>query len=258
MWIITLLIVTAILFIFRGMRVLNWYSFGRYLLAAFALWAAMVLSPEPVPLKAIEALGYILAIVLAGGMLIDILVEVFYRIKAAIFAGDRFTKVLPDYLSEICDAMETMASRKIGALVVVQRQDSIDEHVQGGMPYDSEVNAKLLPTIFAVTSPVHDGAVVIREGRIVRVKTVLPIKTSAPISLGVGTRHRAAVGLTEKTDALVIVASEERGEISIAFKGQLVKPASPDEFRSLILAAIKGKDIAVVQEQLAKEADNEE
>lgn len=247
MWIITILLVTAVLFIFRGPRLINWWKWGRYLFAAFCVWAALVLSAERVPWTFVEVSGFLLGLAAASLMAVDISMEIFLRIKAAIFGGDRFTKILPDYLCEIANAMETMASRKIGALVVVQRHDSLDDHISGGMPYDSEVNGQILPTLFALTSPVHDGAVVVRDGRIVRVKTVLPIKTSTPISLGVGTRHRAAVGITEKTDAIVIVASEERGELSVVYKGQLVKPTSPEEFRALILAGLKGKSIAAVQ-----------
>lgn len=257
MWMIVTLSVTAVFFIFRGLRVLEWGNTARYLFALFCIFGAVVLSPEPMPLRIIEVLGYTIGTASAALMLLDICMEIYYRVKIAIFSGDRFTKVLPDHMESICTAMETMASRKIGALVLIHRKDSLEGHIQGGMPYESEVNAQILPTLFALTSPVHDGAVIVSGGRIVRVKTVLPIKTTSPISLGVGTRHRAAVGISEKTDAIVIVASEERGEISIAFRGELIKPASPEEFRALLLAALKDKALGPIQQQLAQAREEE-
>lgn len=244
MWIIYVLTITALLFLFRGLKVLRWGNPARFMLALFCVWGALVLYPRPMPMQLVDVMGRIIGVAAAALMAADILTELFFRIKAAILAGDRFTKVLPDYLSEICMAVEIMASRKTGALVVVSRNDSLEGHISGGMPYDAQINAVILPTIFALTSPVHDGAVIIEDGRITRVKTVLPIKTSVPISLGVGTRHRAAVGLTEKTDAIVFVSSEERGEISVAFRGQLIRPTSPEEFRAIVLSAVKGKVVA--------------
>lgn len=257
MGIIVTLIVTALFFIFRGLKVLEWGNTARYLFALFCIFGAVVLSPEPMPLRVIEVLGYTIGLASAALMLLDICMEIYHRVKAAIFSGDRFTTELPEYMENICTAMETMTNRKIGALVLIQRKESLEGHIQGGMPYDSEVNAQILPTLFALTSPVHDGAVVVQGGRIVRVKTVLPIKTTSTISLGVGTRHRAAVGISEKTDAIVIVASEERGEISIAFRGELIKPASPAEFRALLLAALKDMPLGRVQEQLAQLGEEE-
>ena len=247
MWIIYLLIITAVFYLFRGIKVLRWGGGARFVLALFCAWGALVLYPRPMPMRIVEVMGMVVGLTAAALMAADIAAEIFFRIKSAVLAGDRFTKELPDHLSEICMAVEIMASRKIGALVVVRRNDSLEGHISGGMPYDSQINAVILPTIFALTSPVHDGAVIVEGGRITRVKTVLPIKTSVPISLGVGTRHRAAVGLTEKTDAIVFVSSEERGEISVAFRGQLIRPTSPEEFRAIVLAAIKGK--IAVQEQ---------
>lgn len=243
---IAMFIVASGLYLARGLRTAVIAKYERCVVAALCAWAAALVIPEAVPYKVIDLMGRFAGTAAVVLMAADLLTQAMVRARSKVMALDHFTKVLPEPLEEICTAMEIMASRNIGALVVIKRHDPLEGHISGGMPYDSEIRSEILPTLFAHTSPVHDGAVIVVDGRIVRVKTVLPIKTTSPISLGVGTRHRAAVGLTEKTDVIVLVSSEERGELSVANRGKLVKPASPEEFRALVLAGLKGKDISAV------------
>ncbi len=122
-------------------------------------------------------------------------------------------------LDEIVKAAVAMAGRKIGALIVIQRETDLKDFVELGTSLDARVSREIILSIFHPSSPIHDGAVVIRGNRIVAAGCFLPITLSAAISRGMGTRHRAALGLTEETDAVVAVVSEETGGISLSVNG---------------------------------------
>lgn len=124
-------------------------------------------------------------------------------------------------LEEIVRASVSLANRKIGALIVIQRETKLKDFVELGTPLDARVSKELLMSIFHPTSPIHDGAVVIRGNRIIAAGCFLPIAPSTRISKALGTRHRAALGLTEETDAVVVVVSEETGQISMSINGRL-------------------------------------
>lgn len=119
-------------------------------------------------------------------------------------------------LRELADTVFNLASTRTGALIVLQRRESLDEFLQHGSPVDSVVNAALLLSIFKDGSPLHDGAVVIADGRIKLASCHLPLATQSELPVGCGTRHRAALGLSERSDAIIIVVSEERGTVSLA------------------------------------------
>lgn len=124
-------------------------------------------------------------------------------------------------LDEIVKAAASMANRKIGALIVLERETALRDFVELGTPLDAKVSRDLLMSVFHPTSPIHDGAVVIRGNRVVSAGCFLPITLTGDMSRAFGTRHRAAVGLTEETDAAVVVISEETGGISLAVDGRL-------------------------------------
>jgi len=124
-------------------------------------------------------------------------------------------------LEEIVKATVALANRKIGALIVIERETSLKEFVEIGTPLDAKVTREILLSIFHPTSPIHDGAVVIRGNRIIAAGCFLPITLSSEIGKTLGTRHRAGLGLTEETDAVVIIVSEETGGISMAIGGKL-------------------------------------
>jgi diadenylate cyclase len=124
-------------------------------------------------------------------------------------------------LEEIVRASISLANRKIGALVVVERETSLKDFIEVGTPLDAKVSRELLASIFHPTSPIHDGAVIIKGNRIAAAGCFLPITLSSELSKALGTRHRAGVGLTEETDAIAIIVSEETGVISMAMNGKL-------------------------------------
>ncbi|HDH00407.1 MAG TPA: TIGR00159 family protein, partial [Nitrospirae bacterium] len=119
-------------------------------------------------------------------------------------------------LEEIVKASVALSNRKIGALIVIERNTSLKDFVEIGSPLDARVSRELILSIFHPTSPIHDGALVIRGNRIVAAGCFLPLTLSAVLSKAYGTRHRAGIGLSEETDAIVIIISEETGGIAAA------------------------------------------
>ncbi len=124
-------------------------------------------------------------------------------------------------LEEIVKATVALANRKIGALIVIERETSLKDFVEFGTPLDARVSKELLLSIFHPTSPIHDGAVIIKGNRIMAAGCFLPISLSSELSRSLGTRHRAGIGLAEETDAIAIIISEETGSISMALDGRL-------------------------------------
>ena len=124
---------------------------------------------------------------------------------------------------EVVLALYKLSEKRHGVIIVLEHEDNLDEHLQGGVIIDAAVGAPILENIFFPGSPLHDGAVVIRGSNIRKASALLPLAphTSELEALGLGSRHRAALGLSQVSDALIIVVSEEKGWISIALKGQL-------------------------------------
>lgn len=122
---------------------------------------------------------------------------------------------------EIAAAAEDLARAKVGAIIAIEQDVGLDEYVETGTPLQARVSAPLLATIFSPYSPLHDGAVVVRGDMVVAAGTILPLTQFPVTDRTLGTRHRAALGLSEETDALVVVVSEETSQISLAFRGQL-------------------------------------
>lgn len=137
-------------------------------------------------------------------------------------------------LEEIVRAAVALANRKIGALFVIEREKILEDFIEVGTPLDARVSHELLLSIFHPTSPIHDGAVVIRGNRIIAAGCFLPLSLSAAISKTYGTRHRAGIGLSEETDAIVIIISEETGAISTAVGGKLEKNMDMGSLRNFL------------------------
>jgi uncharacterized protein (TIGR00159 family) len=131
--------------------------------------------------------------------------------------------------AELCSTIFSLASSKTGAILVFQRTEPIDEYLTNGVPLDSSISGDLLECIFKDGSPLHDGAVIIRNGRIVSASSHLPLSTSLAIPQQYGTRHRAGLGLSERSDAAVVIVSEERGEVSLALARELEKIDTAEE-----------------------------
>jgi len=137
-------------------------------------------------------------------------------------------------LEEIVRASVALANRKIGALIAIEREVTLNDFIEVGTPLDARISHELLLSIFHPTSPIHDGAVIIRGNRIIAAGCFLPLTLSVELSKTLGTRHRAAIGLTEETDAVVIIISEETGTIATAISGKLTRNVDMNSLRDFL------------------------
>jgi len=144
-------------------------------------------------------------------------------------------------LEEVVRACQELARRRIGALIVLEREISLGDQIDTGTTLDSAVVKDLLVSIFIPYSPLHDGAVMIANGRISHAGCILPLTMREDLPDGVGTRHRAAVGLSEDTDAVVVVVSEETGGISVALGGALVQGLDAPNLRAVLRDILTGE-----------------
>ncbi|MGB9761063.1 MAG: diadenylate cyclase CdaA [Caldimicrobium sp.] len=148
-----------------------------------------------------------------------------------------FAKIQAQYsfgIEEVVKAVSAMAEKKIGALIVFEREISLNDYLEGSTLMEAKISEELLISIFNPKSPLHDGAVIISEGRIKAAGVVLPLSTNPDIAKDLGTRHRAAIGITEVTDAVAVVVSEERGQISIAVGGKITRDVTPATLRKML------------------------
>jgi diadenylate cyclase len=134
-------------------------------------------------------------------------------------------------IEEVVVAATMLAQQKVGAIVAIEREIGLRNYIESGIPLDATLTYDLLATIFRPGSPLHDGAVILQEGRVAAAACFLPLTVNPRLSRELGTRHRAAIGLTEESDAAAIVVSEETGLISIALDGEIERGLSPDELR---------------------------
>ena len=141
-------------------------------------------------------------------------------------------------VEEVAHAAFELAQRRIGALIVFKRQDVLEDYLKGGVPLDGRVCHEILSSIFLPQSPTHDGAVFIQGGRIISMGCYLPLSDNPSLPQKYGTRHRAGIGITERSDAIALIISEERGEVSLAIEGQIQQIASPDELKDKLESMI--------------------
>ena len=157
------------------------------------------------------------------------------------FFRDGSQQLKSDIVDEAIQACIAMSRKRIGALIVFEREVGLRNFVEKGTEINAIPSQDLLLSIFHPTSPLHDGAVVIsKQGRLLAARCVLPISMNSKLSPILGTRHRAAVGLSEETDALILVVSEERSEISLCYRGTLIREDEKN-IKELLLDLLEGK-----------------
>jgi len=143
-------------------------------------------------------------------------------------------------LEEIVKAISSLSNRRIGALIALERSTGLKNFIQKGTKIDAAVSKDLLMSIFMPFSPIHDGAVIISEGKISAAQVFLPLTLNPRLEKILGTRHRAALGFSEETDAVIIVVSEETGKISLACEGKIYSRLEVDELRRLLKKMLTG------------------
>ena len=160
------------------------------------------------------------------------------------------TDIRPNHIGEIVAAVRDMSRRKCGALIVIERRIKLQMLIDDSIPLDIKVNALVLESIFYPNSPLHDGAVIIRDDRIQAARVILPLTRNEKISPRLGTRHRAALGISDETDAVSVVVSEETGAISITCKEEFHRDLSIPQLEHLLEQYIIQKADADIPETL--------
>jgi len=154
--------------------------------------------------------------------------------------GQRYTKT--KVIKRIIKAITYLSEKQIGALIVFERNIPVANVSEGCVQLDALVSPELLITIFYPLTPLHDGAVIIRENRIVAASCVLPLAKEVDVDSKIGTRHRAAIGVTEETDAVAVVVSEETGAISVAVGGKLMRNLTEEELKEILFKELGVED----------------
>jgi len=137
-----------------------------------------------------------------------------------------------EVIAEIVQAVTTLTNRRIGAIIALERDVGLNDYIEDSVELDAAVNKDLLLSIFMPSSPIHDGAIIVRLGRIVAAGVFFPLATDIEIEKDLGTRHRASLGISEESDAVVIVVSEERGEATIVVDGMMRPIPNPETLKS--------------------------
>jgi diadenylate cyclase len=214
----------------QGTRALQLLLGAVVLCAAYA--AAAVLE--------LPMLTYLLGVTLKyGGVVALVIFQPELRaalVQIAPSRGARLFRTLEagEVVDEVADAVERLSRSSTGAIIVVEREQGLDEYVESGTALNAKVSGDLLATIFTPYSPLHDGAVIIRGDSIVGAGCILPLSQQRVDDRSLGTRHRAALGLTEEKDAVVVVVSEETGSISLASGGRLMRNVPPGQLRDVL------------------------
>jgi diadenylate cyclase len=158
--------------------------------------------------------------------------------RAGLFRYIAKSESADDTIEELVVAAGMLAAKRVGAIIAIEREIGLRTYAEGGIPLDAVITYDLLVSVFQTSTPLHDGAVIIQENRISAAACFLPLTVNPRLSKELGSRHRAAIGLTEENDAVAVVVSEETGSISIVVGGQIERGLSQDAMRSRLRALL--------------------
>jgi diadenylate cyclase len=150
-------------------------------------------------------------------------------------------KAMKKLIDEIVNAVENLSKSRTGALIVIEQVTGLEDIIKTGTKLDAIVSSALLENIFVVNTPLHDGATIIRNDRIVSAGCFLPLTHNNSLNRKLGTRHRAAIGMSENSDALIIIVSEETGTISLAVHGRITREYTKERLRNLLIRIMKNR-----------------
>lgn len=170
----------------------------------------------------------------------------FRRALEQLGRGKLFSRVtaednVSERINEMMRSLHYLSKRKIGALIVFERETGLNEYIESGIDMDSRISSELLINIFIPNTPLHDGAVIVRQDRLMAAGCYLPLSENPFISKELGTRHRAAIGMSEVSDAIAVIVSEETGQISLALNGQIVRDIREESLISKLYEELKPK-----------------
>ncbi|MGY0373474.1 diadenylate cyclase CdaA [Clostridium sp. JNZ J1-5] len=152
-------------------------------------------------------------------------------------------EIIEEVITEVTNAVENLSKSRTGALIVIEQTTGLGDIISTGTKIDAEISSALLENIFVVNTPLHDGATVIRNDRIAAAGCFLPLTNNPNISKQLGTRHRAAIGISEISDSLVIIVSEETGVISLTVNGNLTRYYTKDRLKDILIRIIKYRQV---------------
>jgi uncharacterized protein (TIGR00159 family) len=155
-------------------------------------------------------------------------------------AGDRAVQRREDILEEIVQAAMSLAAKRVGGLIVIQREVGLNEYMEIGTRLDARVSRELIESVFSPHSPIHDGALVVQKGRVTAVRCLLPLSTNPSLRKTWGTRHRAALGVTEETDCVAVIISEQEGTVALVVGGNVTENIDGARLRLVLQDLIKG------------------
>jgi diadenylate cyclase len=237
---------------------LSWYDVVDILLTAIFVYVVLLLIRGTRAVQILQGVAVVLVLrliaeaahlwtmfsilnglLIASGVAIPVVFQPELRRALAQLGAGRFIEgrsgyLAPNALDGVCQALglaaSVLAERRIGAIIAVERATGLEEYVESGRILDARLSPDLLLSIFTPKTPLHDGAVIVRRDRIVAAGCFLPLSENIELTPRVGTRHRAALGISEQTDAVVLLVSEETGDVEIAFDGRLARCiATPEE-----------------------------
>ena len=203
-------------------------------LAALLLSTALGLNSIYYLLSRMVNLGVLALIVLFQPEIRQILEQMGSRRFIALFSHMEGGTTMEQTIAQTVLACTEMSQSRTGALIVFEREVLLDDMVRSGTVLDASVSSELLKNIFFVKAPLHDGAVIVRSGRILGAGCVLPLSRNVNLSRDLGTRHRAGIGMSENSDAVVVIVSEETGAISVAIGGMLKRHLKPETLENLL------------------------
>ena len=225
-----------LLLLIRGTRAIQ-------ILVGLIVLIALSLASE---LFQLAALGLILEKFLGSAVLIIVILfqndirRALARVGRGFFPSFSAEQEL-QVVEEIVRTAGNLSQRRHGALIVLERESNLGDLIEAGVPVDAQISKELLSSIFQPSSPMHDGAVIVREGRVSSAGCILPLTLRTNLPEGLGTRHRAAVGITEETDALVIVVSEETAKISVVLGGEMLRGLDAPRLRVVLREILGGE-----------------
>jgi len=182
-----------------------------------------------------------------GAILIVLVIIFQHDIRRALSVVGRNTflkesgEVVSELVEELATASDILARKKIGALIVLEREVEVENHLEVGTQIDAKVTSELLTSIFLPYSPIHDGAVIIQKEKLTKAGCFLPLSRNPELCKTLGTRHRAAIGLSELTDAVVLIVSEETGAVSLACDGKITRAIDPNTLRKMLKKLVQVK-----------------
>ena len=231
-------LIYELLLLIRGTRAVQMALSGGFLIGLFFLSDWLQLETVNWVIRNLGAYVVVAIIVLFQS---DIRRALAHFGRARFFRYFERATSTDETLEELVTAATTLSARTIGAIMVVERQIGLRNYIEGGIPLDATVTYDLMATIFQPGSPLHDGAAIVQGDRVAAAACFLPLSVNPRVSRELGTRHRAAIGLTEENDAVAIVVSEETGIISLAIAGDLERRLTADTLRLRLRALLGGR-----------------